>query len=102
MTMNRLFSLRTVRWVVIAGLVATGWLMGTQALIAHHAGTMFSDEVKEVRHRAARVEIVVHRAQEILPVLSDALERGIVALLEITGRASGRGSDVVKILACHP
>jgi uncharacterized protein DUF6152 len=34
---------------LIAGLVATcALLAGAQALVAHHAGTMFSDEVKEI------------------------------------------------------
>jgi hypothetical protein len=34
---------------VIAGLLAAcGLLAGTQALVAHHAGTMFSDDVKEI------------------------------------------------------
>lgn len=34
---------------VIAGLlVGCGLLVSTQALVAHHAGTMFSDEVKEI------------------------------------------------------
>ena len=34
---------------VIAGLLVSGaCLVGTQALVAHHAGTMFSDEVKEI------------------------------------------------------
>ena len=33
----------------IVGLVVTcGVLVGGQALVAHHAGTMFSDEVKEI------------------------------------------------------
>ena len=35
------------RWIL--GLSVTcGLLGGTQALVAHHAGTMFSDEVKEI------------------------------------------------------
>ena len=34
---------------VIAGLLATcALLAGARALVAHHAGTMFSDEVKEI------------------------------------------------------
>ncbi len=34
---------------VIAGLLVSGaCLVGTHALVAHHAGTMFSDEVKEI------------------------------------------------------
>ena len=34
---------------LIAGLLMTcGLLAGTQALVAHHAGTMFTDEVKEI------------------------------------------------------
>jgi len=34
---------------VIAGLLVSGaCLVGTQALVAHHAGTMFSDEMKEI------------------------------------------------------
>ena len=34
---------------VIAGFLATcALLAGAQALVAHHAGTMFSDEVKEI------------------------------------------------------
>jgi hypothetical protein len=34
--------------VIAALLVTCGWLIGTQALVAHHAGTMFSDDVKEI------------------------------------------------------
>ena len=34
--------------MISALLVACGLLIGTQALVAHHAGTMFSDEVKEI------------------------------------------------------
>ena len=34
--------------VIPALLVTCGWLIGTQALVAHHAGTMFSDEMKEI------------------------------------------------------
>ena len=33
---------------ISALLVACGLVIGTQALVAHHAGTMFSDEVKEI------------------------------------------------------
>ena len=34
---------------LIAGLLVSGaCLVGTPALVAHHAGTMFSDEVKEI------------------------------------------------------
>jgi hypothetical protein len=34
---------------VIAALLVTGGVMiGTQVLVAHHAGTMFSDDVKEI------------------------------------------------------
>jgi hypothetical protein len=34
---------------LIAGLLLSGGLLvGTQALLAHHAGTMFSDDVKEI------------------------------------------------------
>ena len=34
--------------MISALLVACGLVIGTQALVAHHAGTMFSDEVKEI------------------------------------------------------
>ena len=34
--------------IISALLVACGVVIGTQALVAHHAGTMFSDEVKEI------------------------------------------------------
>jgi hypothetical protein len=34
--------------VIAALLVTCGLLTSTQALVAHHAGTMFSDEVKEI------------------------------------------------------
>jgi hypothetical protein len=34
--------------MISALLVACGVVIGTQALVAHHAGTMFSDEVKEI------------------------------------------------------
>ena len=34
--------------MIVALLVSGGLLAGTQALVAHHAGTMFSDEVKEI------------------------------------------------------
>jgi hypothetical protein len=34
--------------VISALLVAGGLMIGSQALVAHHAGTMFSDEVKEI------------------------------------------------------
>ena len=39
-----------MKWnrVIVALLVSVGLLAGTQALVAHHAGTMFSDEVKEI------------------------------------------------------
>ena len=34
---------------LIAGILAAcGVLAGTPALVAHHAGTMFTDEVKEI------------------------------------------------------
>ena len=34
--------------VIAVLLVASGLLVGTQTLVAHHAGTMFSDDVKEI------------------------------------------------------
>lgn len=35
--------------IVIAGLLLAGGLLaGTETLVAHHAGTMFSDDVKEI------------------------------------------------------
>ena len=34
--------------MISALLVACGLVIGTQALVAHHAGTMFSEEVKEI------------------------------------------------------
>ena len=34
--------------VIAALLVTCGLLIGAQPLVAHHAGTMFSDEVKEI------------------------------------------------------
>lgn len=34
--------------MISALLLACGLVIGTQALVAHHAGTMFSDEVKEI------------------------------------------------------
>ena len=37
-----------VRHLILGLFVTCGLLGGTQALVAHHAGTMFSDEVKEI------------------------------------------------------
>jgi hypothetical protein len=37
-----------VRHLIVGALVACVLLVGAQTLVAHHAGTMFSDEVKEI------------------------------------------------------
>ena len=48
MRTNEPFRVCTVRQLIAGVLLACGVLAGTQALVAHHAGTMFSDEVKEI------------------------------------------------------
>ena len=48
MRTNELSRVRAVRHCVVGLVVACGLLVGTQALVAHHAGTMFSDETKEI------------------------------------------------------
>lgn len=48
MRMNARPSMQVVRFV--SGCLLVGWAIvsGAQAVAAHHAGTMFSDEVKEI------------------------------------------------------
>ena len=48
MRTNELSRGCAVRHWVVGVVVTCGLLAGTQALVAHHAGTMFSDEVKEI------------------------------------------------------
>ena len=48
MRTNELSRVHAVRRCVVGLVVACGLLVGTQALVAHHAGTMFSDETKEI------------------------------------------------------
>jgi hypothetical protein len=48
MTTNRRSSLHAVRRVVAGCLVTCGVVLATHTLAAHHAGTMFSDDVKEI------------------------------------------------------
>jgi len=48
MRTNGLSRVDAVRRLIGGLLVTCGLLAGTQALVAHHAGTMFSDQVKEI------------------------------------------------------
>ena len=48
MRLNAPSRVCAVRHWIVGLLVTCGLLVGTQALVAHHAGTMFSAEVKEV------------------------------------------------------
>lgn len=48
MRLNAPSRVCAVRHWIVGLLVTCGLLVGTQALVAHHAGTMFNAEVKEV------------------------------------------------------
>ena len=48
MRTNELSRVRAVRHGIVGLVIACGLLLGTQGLVAHHAGTMFSDETKEI------------------------------------------------------
>ena len=48
MESNKLSRVCAVRRSIVGLLMACGLLIGAQALVAHHAGTMFADEVQEI------------------------------------------------------
>ena len=48
MRSNEFFRVCGARRLIVGLFVTCGLLAATQAIVAHHAGTMFSDEVKEI------------------------------------------------------